>query len=69
MSAYGNMVKEGVEDDADTGFSHSATPTSASFKAGAGIRRAGTMVRSGTISRKKDKDKQGSEATMRASEV
>ncbi|TEB38979.1 exocyst protein [Coprinellus micaceus] len=65
LASYLNLVKKGEEDEQDSGFGGSTVPGS---KAGAGMRRAGTLIRSPLEGRGKDKDK-AVRGDQRASEV
>ncbi|TDL28196.1 hypothetical protein BD410DRAFT_350073 [Rickenella mellea] len=65
FGAYAAMLKKGVEDDGEQSFALS--PTSATYRAVGGLRRAGTVVRS-PLDGGKDKDKQ-SGGDLRTSEA
>lgn len=65
LGEYLSLVKKGQEDDQESGFGGATAPVS---KAGAGMRRAGTLIRSPLEGRGKDRDKNVS-GDQRASEV
>ncbi|RDB28442.1 Exocyst complex component 1 [Hypsizygus marmoreus] len=66
LSSYANFVKKSSEDGQEHSFS-SASATSVS-KSAAGMRRAGTIIRSPIEGRNRDKDK-ATDGDLRASEV
>ncbi|KAJ3511244.1 hypothetical protein NMY22_g15712 [Coprinellus aureogranulatus] len=70
LASYLSLVKKGQEDDQDSGFGGSTAPVS---KAGAGMRRAGTLIRSpldGRGGKDRDRvvqgDQRGSEVNLSA---
>ncbi|KZT30718.1 hypothetical protein NEOLEDRAFT_1126325 [Neolentinus lepideus HHB14362 ss-1] len=65
--SYQNMVKKAAEEEQEQTFA-GVTPTSSGFRAGTGMRRAGTIVRSPLENRRGDRDKPA-EADMRAAEA
>lgn len=66
LQAYQNMVKKAAEEEQDQTFG-GVTPIAGGFRAGTGMRRAGTIVRS-PLENRRDKDKPV-ESDMRASEA
>ncbi|KII93765.1 hypothetical protein PLICRDRAFT_152811 [Plicaturopsis crispa FD-325 SS-3] len=68
LSIYSGFVKKASEDDQE---SFSATPNAASSKAGSGMRRAGTIIRSPMDGRSRDKDnkERNGDGELRASEA
>ncbi|CAA7268018.1 unnamed protein product [Cyclocybe aegerita] len=66
LSSHLELVKRMPEDEQDQGFGTVSTPLAA--RGAAGMRRAGTLIRSPIESRQKDREKQ-SDGDMRASEV
>lgn len=81
LSICNTMVKRGIDDEGDGGYSNrrqnfyspqlagfaGATPTGTTARAAAGVRRAGTIVRSPLESRRDRKE--ASDGDMRASDV
>ncbi|KAF8898913.1 exocyst complex component Sec3-domain-containing protein [Infundibulicybe gibba] len=68
FATYSNYVKKAPDDDVDQGLPRFTSPNTANSKGAAGIRRAGTLIRSPIDSRHKDKDKNQA-GDLRVSEV